>query len=224
MGVSSSVTSALSALKTASGASKLDTSNPFGFIVDQNQILNNLNNATKSAYDVKAKEAALGLSKAEDSAYSNTQNAINGLRNTMASASASGANKGVAGATALQALLGLGQQNNALVTEGLQNVQKVADERAAAMAQNAVTALEQSNSARGNVANAANQKYTADQNRSAAALEALGNLAGAMDTNRANLEATKDTNKTNKSMNTATNSANKTIAKTTQKQQIKYIK
>lgn len=211
MSVATDVAAAMSALKSAAGSSKLDTSNPFGFITDQAKILNALNAATNAAYDNQMTEANLGLNRAEDTAYSNTQNAINELRRNMTSSTMSGANQGAAGATALQAILGLGQQNNALVTEGLQNIQKIAGERAAALADNAATSIDKANSAINNQASAANQKYTADQNRSAAALEALGALAGVQHTNEAN-----------RAMNKDTNTANKQIASTTQKQSITY--
>lgn len=202
---------ALANLKQNTASATLDTSNPFGFITDQSAIQVALDKATNAAYDNNMKEATLGLNKAEDSAYSNTQNAVNELRNILAGGVSSGANRGATGAAAIQALLGLGQQNTDLVTEGLQSIQGVAGERAAALAQNAVSAIEQSNSAKGQQATAANEKYTADQTRSAEALAALGALAGTVDTNR-----------TNERMNNATNKANKAIAKTTQKQRITY--
>lgn len=202
---------ALKKLKGASASAKLDTSNPFGFITDQSTIQNTLNKATNAAYDNKMKEATLGLNKAEDTAYANTQNAINELRNTLAAGVASGANRGAAGANAIQALLGLGQQNANTTTEGLQNIQGVAGERAAALAQNAVDSISQSNSAKGQQATAANEKYTADQTRAAEALAAYGALAGTVDTARSNERMNKDTNKSNQK-----------IAKTTNKQKITY--
>ena len=131
----------------------------------------------------------------------------------MASSTAGGANRGAAGANAVQALLGLGQQNNALVTQGLQNIQNVAGERAAAMAQNAADALDKSNAARGQQASAANEKYAADQGYRAEAAKALGGLASSMHTDAYNKE-----------MNDATNAANQTIAAVTGKWQNKAAK
>lgn len=200
---------AVNTLKNAAGSAKLDTSNPFGFIVNRNTIQNALDSAANKAYDVKMREANLGLNRAEDTAYANTQNAVSELRRAMTGGVTNGANRGATGATMLQALLGLGQQNTGLVTEGLQNIQGVAGERAAALAQNAVTAIDQSNAARGQQATAANEKYTADQTRSAEALAALSALAG-----------TTDTNVHNERMNKATNTANKAIANTTQRSQV----
>ena len=209
--VTGDVNKAYDTLKGASTAPKLDKSNPFGFITDDQRIKNALDESTNAAYDVQTKEANLGLNRAEDTAYANTQNAVNELRKNMVGSASSGGNAGAAGATALQAILGLGQQNTGLVTESMQNIQKVAGERTAALKQNAVDAISQSNSARAQQASAANEKYNADATRSAEALAALGALAG-----------TEHTNLTNKQMNTATNKANKQIAKTTQKQEIKY--
>jgi hypothetical protein len=202
---------ALDTLRGASGSATLDTSNPFGFITDKNTIQGALDKAANAAYDVKMREANLGLSKAEDSAYANTQNAISELRRAMAGGVGGGANRGATGAAMIQALLGLGQQNTGLVTEGLQNIQGIAGERASALAQNAVTALEQANQAKGQQATAASEKYTADQTRSAEALAALSALAG-----------TVDTNVRNERMNNATNAINQAIANTTQKSQVTY--
>lgn len=209
--ITSDVNKAYDTLKNASAAAKLDTSNPFGFITDDQRIKNALDESTNAAYDVQTKEANLGLNRAEDTAYANTQNAVNELRKSMVGSASSGGNAGAAGATALQAILGLGQQNTGLVTEGMQNIQKVAGERTAALKQNAVDAISQSNSARAQQASAANEKYSADTTRSAEALSALGALAG-----------TEHTNITNKQMNADTNKTNKKIANTTQKQKITY--
>lgn len=157
------------------------------------------------------REANLGLNRAEDTAYANTQNSIAELRRAMTGSAANGGSTGAAAATALQAMLGLGQQNSALVTEGLQNIQGIAGERAAALRQNAVDAISQSNSAKTSQATSATEKYNADTTRSAEALAALSALAG-----------TQATNEANERMNTATNASNEKIANTTQKQDITY--
>lgn len=183
-----------------------DTSNPFGFIVDDQRIQDVLNAATNAAYDQKRIEAEQGLNRAEDTSYANTQNAIKGLRDSMAASAATGSNRGAAGANAVQALLGLGQQNNALVTEGLQNIQNVAGERAAQIAQNAADAIDKSNSARSSQATAAGEKYAADQSARAAAAQALAGIGSSFHTDVYDYRMNKDTNSTNKQ-----------IAKTTQK-------
>lgn len=211
MSIITDVDAALKALQNASANSQVDTTNPFGFITDRNVIQNALDAATNAAYDNQIREALLGLNRAEDTSYANTQNSIAELRRAMAGSASSGGNVGAAGATALQAMLGLGQQNSALVTEGLQHLQGIAGERAAALRENAMNAITQSNSARTAQATAASEKYNADQTRSAEALAALGALSGTMHTNYYNDK-----------MNTDTNNANKVIADTTQKQSITY--
>ena len=124
---------AFNTLRSASSQADMDTRNYFNMIHDYNTILNRMNRATQDAYDVKMREANLGMNRAENTAYNNTQNAISDLKNTMIGSASSGANQGAASATALQALLGLGQQNNELVTEGLNNIYGIAGERAAAI-------------------------------------------------------------------------------------------
>ena len=211
MSITDDVAKALSILQNATNNANLNVSNPFGFITDENKILDALKASTNAAYDNQMREANLGLQRAEDTAYANTQNSISELRRAMAGSASNGGNTGAAAATALQAMLGLGQQNSQLVTEGLQNIQGIAGERAAALRQNAVDAISQSNSAKASQATAATEQYNADQTRSAEALAALGALAG-----------TQHTNYYNDKMNQDTNKANKDIAGTTQKQNITY--
>ena len=188
-------------LQQAAANPSLDTTNPFGFITDKSAIQSALDNATNTAYDNQVKEAMQGLNRAEDKAYANTQNSIAELRKNMAGSAANGGNAGAAAATVLQAMLGLGQQNAQLVTEGLQNVQGIAGRRAEALAKNAADAITQSNAAKGQQANIATEQYNADTTRSAEAMAALGALTG-----------TQDTNITNRAMNEATNAANINIA------------
>ena len=180
-------------------------------MTDRTAIQAALDSATNAAYDNQIREANLGLNRAEDKAYANTQNSIQELRRAMSGSASNGGNVGAAAATALQAMLGLGQQNSALITEGLQNIQGIAGERTAALRQNAVDAISQANSAKTAQATAAGEQYNADTTRSAEALAALGALAGTINTNQ-----------TNDKMNTDTNKTNKEIANTTQKQQITY--
>ena len=200
---------AYNSLKGATKRASMDTRNYFGMINDYNDIVNKMNKATQDAYDVKMREANLGMNRAENTSYNNTRNAINDLKNTMIGSASSGANQGAANATALQALLGLGQQNNELVTEGLNNIYGIAGERAAAMSQNAANAINTANEAKNNMLTAATSRYASDNERAAAALGALGEFGAAVDTNNANI-----------SMNNATNRTNLKIAKTPQRQVI----
>lgn len=227
-------------------ATNYDISNPFGFITDDKRIQNTMDAATKSAYDVKAQEAAQGLNAAEDQSYANTQNAVKGLKDSMLSSTASGANRGAAGANAVQALLGLGQQNNALTTQGLQNIQNVAGERAAAMAQNAADAINISNTARQSQGDLASQKYQADtglagqkysadserelgryqadQNYRSAAATAMGSLAGSMHTDAYNKEMNDSTNNANTAIAYISGKRDNITARTTGKYNVKAAK
>ena len=199
--MSAAVSKALDMLEAKMANPVYDTSNPFKFIVDYDTIVNTLNDATKKSYDVKTKEAYLGLNKAENASYANTINAISELRKSLAGSAASGASVGAANATALQALLGLGATNKDSITEALQGIQKISGEKQAAMAQNASNAIDISNAAKNMQGTIANEKYNAELTVVAEALAALGALVG-----------TSDTNATNERMNTATNNANTQIA------------
>lgn len=180
-----------------------DTSNPFNFIVDYADILAKMNAATTAAYDLKAKEAKRGLVDAENTAYANTNNAISELRKTLAGSAANNASKGSAAAAALQSMLGLGQQNNELVTTGLQGIYDIADEKAATLAQNAANAIETSNAGKSLQANASNSKYSSDATMWSQVAAALSSLM-----------STTNTDYVNKIMNDATNKTNLDITKT----------
>ncbi len=190
--------------------SRLDTSNPFGFITNDKTILNALNNAAVAAYNQQAREALQNYNRAEDTLYRNTQDTVNEMRRNLVGSVSSGANVGAANATALQAILGLGRDNAAATTEALQGVQNVAGQKAAALAQNASEAISQSNQAKAQQGQIATDKYAADMNRAAYAAEALGSLAGAVDTNASN-----------ERMNRATNLTNARVAQTTQRSESK---
>lgn len=202
MGIAENVRDSINLLKGTNGPLNMSnyTNNPFGFITDQNVIKDALDQATNSAYDVKTKEAQQAMNKAENTTQANTRSAIANLRGSLAGSASSGANQGAANASALQAILGLGQQNNQTVTEGLQGLYRVADERAAALRQNAVDSISQANTAKTYESTSANERYASD-----------ANLAGIVDTNRAN-----------EAMNEATNKSNEKIANTEQKQRITY--
>lgn len=179
----------------------LDTTNPFGFLTNRETIQSLLDAATDAAYNYKAKEARRGLVDAENTAYANTNNAVNDIRKALAGSAATGANRGTAAATALQSLLGLGQQNNELVTTGLQNIIDVADQRAAEKAANASNAIDISNNAKNLQSNSATSVYSSDATMWSELTAALGALTSSLNTDYVN----------NK-MNDATNAVNKAIA------------
>ena len=188
------------------------------FIRDENYIRNTLENATNRAYDVNRAQALQDALNAEDTNYANTRNAIAEMRRNLVGSGSSGANVGAANATALQALLGLGQQNTQTTTEGLRNINNVSRERAAALAQNAVDAINTANDATAKMYDAATSSYASDRSYAAqGAAEALGTLASAADTAASQERQTADTNAANERMNKYTADTNLKIEKTTKK-------
>lgn len=179
------------------------------FIRDENYIRRALENATNRAYDVNRAQAVQDAINAEDTNYTNTKNAIAEMRRNLVGSGSSGANVGAANATALQALLGLGQQNTQTTTEGLRNINNVSRERAAALAQNAVDAINTANDATAKMYDAATSSYASDRSYAAqGAAEALGQLASAADTAASQERQTTETNATNERMNNQTAAAN----------------
>lgn len=188
------------------------------FIRDEDYIRGALERATNAAYDVERAQALQDALNAEDTNYANTKNAIAEMRRNLVGSASSGANVGAANATALQALLGLGQQNTQVTTEGLRNVQNVNRERASALAQNAVDAINTANDATAKMYDAATSSYASDRSYAAqGAAEALGQLASAADTAASNERQTTETNQTNERMNKYTADKNLQIEKTVKK-------
>ena len=188
------------------------------FIRDENYIRNALEEATNRAYDVNRAQALQDALNAEDTNYANTRNAIAEMRRNLVGSGSSGANVGAANATALQALLGLGQQNSQVTTEGLRNINNVSRERAAALAQNAVDAINTANDATAKMYDAATSSYASDRSYAAqGASEALGQLAAAADSAASGERQTTETNAANERMNKYTADRNLEIEKTTKK-------
>ena len=184
-------------------------------------ILGNYNAASDAAYDLARAEQIQAMNAAEDQNYSNTKSAIQQMRQALAGSASSGANRGAANATALQALLGLGQQNASTTTAGMQGYQNTAKEAAAARAQNAVTALEAAKGGVDSMYGQATSAYNSDHlygNQGIAG--AVGTIASAVDTNASNERANAATNASNERMNNATNKTNLKVAKTHTKQTI----
>lgn len=188
------------------------------FIRDEDYIRNALENATNRAFDLQRAQALQDAAAAEDTNYRNTQNAIAEMRRNLIGSASAGANVGAANASALQALLGLGQQNASVATEGLRNVNNVSRERSAQLAQNAVDAINTANDATAKMYDAATSAYASDRSYAAqGAAEAVGQLAGAIDTAASQERQTAETNATNKAMNKYTADKNLEIEKTTKK-------
>lgn len=193
------------------------------FIRDENYIRSALENATNAAYDVNRAQALQDAINAEDTNYANTRNAIAEMRRNLVGSGSSGANVGAANATALQALLGLGQQNTQTTTEGLRNINNVSKERAAALAQNAVDAINTANDATAKMYDAATSSYASDRSYAAqGASQAIGQLAGEIDTAASQERMNRDTNATNERINKRTAQATEYAARKGQKQDITY--
>lgn len=188
------------------------------FIRDEDYIRGALERATNAAYDVQRAQAIQDALNAEDTNYANTRNAISELRRNLVGSASSGANVGAANATALQALLGLGQQNTQLTTEGLRNVNNVSRERTAALAQNAADAITMANDATGKMYDAATSAYASDRSYAAqGAGQGLGEVAAAAEGAASQERQTSETNATQERMNNATNATNLKIEQTTKK-------
>ena len=172
------------------------------FIRDEKQILGALNNATNAAYDMNRAQAIEDAISAEDTNYANTRNAIAEMRRNLIGSGSSGANVGAANATALQALLGLGQSNAQTTTESLRAINNVSRQRASQLAENAVTAINTANEATAKMYDPATSAYGSDRSYAAqGAAGALGDLAAAIDTAASQERQTSDTNRTNERMN-----------------------
>ena len=188
------------------------------FIRDEDYIRSALENATNRAYDVNRAQAIQDALNAEDTNYANTKNAIAEMRRNLVGSGSSGANVGAANATALQALLGLGQQNTQTTTEGLRNINNVSRERASALAQNAVDAINTANDATAKMYDAATSSYGSDRSYAAqGAAEALGQLSSAADTAASQERQTSETNAANERMNKYTADTNLAIERTVKK-------
>lgn len=177
---------------------------------DEASILARYNAASDAAYGLSKQEQIQAMNAAEDQNYANTKSAIQQTRRALAGFASTGANRGAANATALQALLGLGQQNASTTTAGMQGYQNTAKEAAAARAQNAVSALEAAKGGVDSMYGQATSAYNSDHlygNQGIA--EAAGTVASAVDTNNAS-----------NTMNNATNKTNLEVANTHTKQTI----
>lgn len=173
--------------------------------------LNKMNAQSDAAWALSRQQQIEAMNAAEAQNYANTQNAIAQMRNALAGSASSGANRGAANATALQALLGLGQQNSQATTQGMQSYQDTSKEAAAARAANAVNALDLSRETMNSMYNNATSAYGADHTYGMQGIaEAYGNVA-----------AGADTNASSERMNTATNATNEKVAATTQKSESK---
>ena len=165
---------------------------------DYYAILEKYNDQSDAAWDLARQQQIQAMNMAETQNYANTQNAVAQMKNALAGSASSGASKGAANATALQALLGLGQQNSQTTTEGMQGYQNAAKEAAAARAANAVSSLEAAREGTNSMYDNATSAYGADHTYGTQGVaQSLGELASAVDTNASAERQNQLTNATN---------------------------
>ena len=180
-------------------------------VLGYDNALNKMNAQSDAAWDLARAQQIEAMNAAEAQNYANTQNSVAQMRSALAGSAASGANRGAANATALQALLGLGQQNSATTTEAMQGYQNAAREAAAARAENAVNALDTAREGMNSMYGNATSAYSADHTYGTQGVaESLGTVAAGIDANRSA-----------EKQNTQTNDTNLKVAKTTQKSESK---
>ncbi len=136
--------------------------NDYADVLGYDNALRKMNAQSDAAWDLARAQQIEAMNAAESQNYANTQNAVAQMRGALAGSASSGANRGAANATALQAMLGLGQQNAATTTEGMQGYQNTAREAAAARAENAVNALETAREGMNSMYENATSAYGAD--------------------------------------------------------------
>lgn len=184
--------------------------NDYADVLGYDNALSKMNAQSDASWDLARQEQIQAMNAAESQNYANTQNAVSQMRNALAGSAASGANRGAANATALQAMLGLGQQNSAATTQGMQGYQNAAREAAAARAANSVSALESAREGMDSMYGQATSAYGADHTYGVQGIaDSYGNIATASDTNASS-----------ERMNNTTNQTNLDVANTHQKQTI----
>lgn len=172
--------------------------NDYADVLGYDNALNKMNAQSDAAWDLARAQQIEAMNAAESQNYANTQNAVAQMRNALIGSASSGANRGAANATALQALLGLGQQNAAATTEGMQGYQNAAREAAAARAANAVSALESAREGMNSMYENATSAYGADHTYGVQGIaEGIGNIAAGSDTAASSERMNNTTNQTN---------------------------
>lgn len=180
-----------------------------------NSALNRMNTQSDASWDLARQQQIQAMNAAESQNYANTQSAIAQMRNALAGSASSGANRGAANATALQALLGLGQQNSQATTAGMQGYQNTAREAAAARAANAVSALETARESMNSMYGNATSAYNSDHLYGTQGVaESYGSVAAGSDTAASSERMNNTTNQTNLDVaNTTTKTKNTNINK-----------
>ena len=134
----------------------------YGINYDMNSIKGIFDKATKEQYKVLDKQYANTEKKFYDNMFGAQQTALDTIRKSNASAVATGASRGMQAANELSAVLGMQQGSTVEATQLAQDRNLLNDKQQAAMAQNAVTALTQSNQSRQAIGGLDASKYAAD--------------------------------------------------------------
>ena len=164
------------AVAKAAQAPKIDTSNPMGFLTSRADIKTLLDQATSDAFKIQRRQGLQDQARVENSLVGDRNATIVSMRKTLAGNVQNGTSDGAANATALQAALGLGMQQDNNLNAGLQNLQNLAAEEQAARSANGATAIDKANAAKGQQSTLAAEKYASDATYASTGLQALASL------------------------------------------------
>ena len=203
----------VAALGKAAVKSEFKDPNSWGLLTDRDQIQGAMDEATRAAYINQRNQAKQDMSRAENTLVADRNANVQALRQSLAGSAAAGGSQGAANASALQALLGLGQKNAEANTAALQNLQNLSSEERASMAENAALAIDKSNTALGQAGNLSNEKFASDLTYDSTATAALADFAQGIYDSRANMNIARETNASNERQTKATNKANVKVAK-----------
>lgn len=129
---------------------------------DRNEIEKIFNQGTDAAYAVKQKENQIAQNQYANNQFASQQSAVEALRQQRNSQIASGMARGLNAAQEQGTILGIQQEGAAGALELANKRQTMADEIAAAYAQNVIDAMKESNTVKQELAKIASTLYEAD--------------------------------------------------------------
>lgn len=129
---------------------------------DRNEIEKIFNQGTDAAYAVKQKENQIAQNQYANNQFASQQSAVEALRQQRNSQIASGMARGLNAAQEQGTILGIQQEGAAGALELANERQVMADEIAAAYAQNVIDAMKESNTVKQELAKVASTLYEAD--------------------------------------------------------------
>lgn len=173
------------------GLKGLDLANMYGITYDQNKILDVYNQATDAQYALKQKEAQALENQYYQNLYGTQNSTIDALRAQRNSQISSGMSAGLAAAADSATAMGIQAEGAAGALELANQRQTMADELAAAYAENIVSALEESNAQRTNIANLDASLYEADVTADTSLAALIGELDATQTGYQANLDSIK---------------------------------